>query len=210
MIPTALNPLGIFGRLPYKRRLEYLESTGTQWIDSGWYLREASSTFEIEVLCAPSTPQRGNWCAICGVNRGSSGEKQYYLIQLYLNTVNKITFHNSDANVSLNSQVEVAPFLCKMQYDGAYSTRCSVNGEELGTITGTISDRDTTTMPIFKAAAALDQRIKAKLYYFRLREEGKLVRDFIPVLDWSDIACMYDNVSKGFFYNAGTGTFNYA
>ena len=35
-------------------------------------------------------------------------------------------------------------------------------------------------------------------------------RDLIPVLDGNQIPCMYDRISKQFFYNQGTGKFGYA
>ena len=38
---------------------------------------------------------------------------------------------------------------------------------------------------------------------------GTLIRDFITVMDKSGVPCMYDRVTKSFFYNQGTGTFLY-
>ena len=50
---------------------------------------------------------------------------------------------------------------------------------------------------------------KFKLYYTKIYNGNELVRDFIPVIDSSDIPCLYDLVSKTTFYNVGTGTFGY-
>ena len=38
-------------------------------------------------------------------------------------------------------------------------------------------------------------------------KEGTLIRDFIPVLDKDGTPCMYDKVERKFYYNAGTGDF---
>lgn len=38
-------------------------------------------------------------------------------------------------------------------------------------------------------------------------KEGNLIRDFIPVLDKYGTPCMYDKVEHKFYYNAGTGDF---
>lgn len=46
-----------------------------------------------------------------------------------------------------------------------------------------------------------------RIYSFELWDNGNLIRDFIPVLDWNDVPCMYDKVSGEFFYNKGTGEF---
>ena len=48
----------------------------------------------------------------------------------------------------------------------------------------------------------------AKIYYTRLYDvNDNLIVDLIPVLDASDVPCMYDMVSGTFFYNIGTGDF---
>ncbi len=45
------------------------------------------------------------------------------------------------------------------------------------------------------------------LYYWKMYNNGVLVRDYIPVKDPSGVACLYDKVSKSFYRNAGTGEF---
>ena len=52
-------------------------------------------------------------------------------------------------------------------------------------------------------------KARMKLYYFKIYESDILVRDFIPVLDYQKVPCLYDRVSQSFYYNAGTGTFGY-
>lgn len=47
----------------------------------------------------------------------------------------------------------------------------------------------------------------AKIYYFKIYDNDILVRDFIPVLDYNKIPCMYDKVENKFYYNQGTGDF---
>jgi hypothetical protein len=49
----------------------------------------------------------------------------------------------------------------------------------------------------------------AKIYYVKITDKstGKLVRDMIPVKSPDGTICMYDKVSKTYFYNQGTGTF---
>ena len=47
----------------------------------------------------------------------------------------------------------------------------------------------------------------AIIYSCKLYDNDVLVRDFIPVLDGNGTPCMYDKVTKQFFYNQGTGQF---
>ena len=48
-----------------------------------------------------------------------------------------------------------------------------------------------------------------RLYELQMYDGDTLVRDFVPVIDGSNIACLYDRVEKKCYYNAGTGTFSY-
>ena len=41
------------------------------------------------------------------------------------------------------------------------------------------------------------------MYYFKIKQDGVLVRDLIPVLDSDGIACFYDRITKTLFYTTG-------
>lgn len=51
------------------------------------------------------------------------------------------------------------------------------------------------------------QYISGRAYRMRMTKELEPVLDFIPALDPNGIPCMYDVVRKKTFYNAGTGDF---
>lgn len=46
-----------------------------------------------------------------------------------------------------------------------------------------------------------------KIYSCQIYDNGTLVRDYLPCLDSNGVACLYDQVSGEYVYNAGTGTF---
>lgn len=48
-----------------------------------------------------------------------------------------------------------------------------------------------------------------KLYSFKIYDNGTLVRDFVPVLNASLVPCLYDKKNNQYYTNAGTGTFLY-
>jgi len=48
-----------------------------------------------------------------------------------------------------------------------------------------------------------------KVKSYRITRQGVVILDFIPVLDFDSVPCMYDKVSGQFFYNAGSGAFSY-
>ncbi len=45
------------------------------------------------------------------------------------------------------------------------------------------------------------------IYYCKIWDNGTLVRDYIPVVDWEGVAAMYDREHNTMYYNAGTGAF---
>ena len=46
-----------------------------------------------------------------------------------------------------------------------------------------------------------------RLYGAKIYTNGSLVRDYIPAKDENNVVCLYDDVSKTFFYNSGTEDF---
>ena len=48
-----------------------------------------------------------------------------------------------------------------------------------------------------------------KIYQFQMRKSGKLIFDFVPVLDPQGVPAMFDRVSSALFHNTGTGQFSY-
>lgn len=54
---------------------------------------------------------------------------------------------------------------------------------------------------------AVTHMASIKMYYFQIYDNNVLVCDMIPVLDDNGVACMFDKVEKKFYYNQGTGQF---
>lgn len=48
------------------------------------------------------------------------------------------------------------------------------------------------------------------LYWLKISDGQNIVHDFIPVLDETGEACLFDKVSRQYFRNAGTGTFGWS
>ena len=80
-----------------------------------------------------------------------------------------------------------------------------VNGIECSTPTSAISSNG--NMMLYWSPEK--QYAKMKIYNFKLYKKGVLVRDFHPCLDTEGVPCMYDEVSKQYFHNQGSGTFGY-
>lgn len=66
------------------------------------------------------------------------------------------------------------------------------------------------TLFAFNTATNVVQFSKMRMKYLKYWQDGtNLSRDFRPALDGNGVPGMYDLVSSQYFYNAGTGTFGY-
>jgi len=92
------------------------------------------------------------------------------------------------------------------------NTVFEANGTTQTVTDNTTSFSGTSNMYIFTVntnGTLFDPKASMKLYYFKIYQNDVLVRNFEPALDESGVACLYDKVTKQYFYNSGTGTFNY-
>ena len=48
-----------------------------------------------------------------------------------------------------------------------------------------------------------------QIYYLTISDGDELILDFVPVLDADGTPCMYDKITRKCFYNIGKGTFGY-
>ena len=76
---------------------------------------------------------------------------------------------------------------------------------------GTVNDK---SILLLKGAAS--EHPKLKIYYFKVYDKGKLVRNFVPIYKGAKIGDfvvpengMWDIVEQKFYPNAGTGSFTY-
>lgn len=194
-VRTAEN---LFGLPLGFTRVEYLESSGTQYIDTGFkpnptttkfelsYSTTSSSTFPFGSRVSSNFPSthsctsyisstsvRADWAGSNSVAFSTTSGKINNLIC----ENNKMTLNGSDyqGSVEKSSSYLDYNFLLFNMWDGSSGVRA----------TG----------------------FTGKFYKAKLWDNGTLIRDFIPCIDPLGVACMYDLVGKKPYYNQGTGTF---
>ena len=188
--------------------VDYLESTGTQYIDTGIY-----GTMDLDFYIEFEPTELGTaYQESAGSIFGSRNDwnKQAY----QLTTYNKVSPYSAST---------CGHFLCANNYGWSDSRTPTANillnkkniikKENLlftradGT-TFTLTSQTFTTpssIRIFQCAGA-GEPSKIKLYNLKFSCNGNILRDFIPVRVGT-VGYMYDRVSKQFFGNAGTGGF---
>lgn len=201
-------------------RLAYIESTGTQYIDTG-YQPGAKDTVDLTMETAyAGASARVDWFgAYDGTNQFRLGTNLAYV---YHGKGNKAVsapgyaplFGDSSEPVKFNVKHELT-------IPVGYTVLSSVmdfydmDGEF---ITSSVLGNSTTTVDLPVAAnvylfaynnnGTVSRHSSMKLYECVFYDgNGAEVHHYVPVKDADNVVCLYDAIDKKYLYNAGTGDF---
>ena len=200
MIPYHMNPMGLSG-LPYKRRLSYLESTGTQWIDTGIIPDSATAChYYGQATTSPATYTVSNGFGEIetGKRYGFTYSKSGSVLQ-FVNYRSIMDFNVGDYHMF---SVDLTPVNAGMQFN---FVNISTHDSRMETMSGTISPSTTCTL-----FGVNGHPFSTRVYSFSMTKNQTVLLDLFPVLDRQNVPCMFDKVSWIMFYNQGTGQFLYA
>lgn len=168
--------------------LQYLESSGTQWIDTGV---KPDQTYALKIKFQTEQPSSGG-IAVSDANWQSNGFGIWCNAAAFGNgTMQTTEWHGT------------TPIEIELSQQGLF-----VNGNLTWT-----PDTATFTVPANMTLFALNrngsiaEKLTGKIYFAQLLKAGKPVRNFIPCTNPSGIPGMYDAVEGKFYGNAGTGVF---
>ena len=200
MIPYRMNPMGV-ASLPYKRKLEYLESTGTQWIDTG-VIPFAGMPFEVKFSYSGASSSIRYVFGLFEYNNPTSS------FWFGFNNAGKIGFNNGAQNLSLSNGVSGSP-------NTIYTAVCDENGFA---VNGNIASTSTVSGYTYEHSIPLFIRHNyGSPPEFELPGTGVRIysitlgsMELIPVIDKQNVPCMFNKVSGTMLYNSGSGQFLYA
>lgn len=197
------KPLRKASKLPYGyTELEHIRGTGTQYIDIG---RKMYNNSELELCFSFDEMQQD--CSIFGSRQDSSVYNfeiaSTNSFPLYLDFGNFSTSRATYNNAAINTK-----YICTI----SKSLRAvyDENRTLLVRNTALISADNTTpsNARIFDTVNGFSaNKLKGKVYYCKVWENGVLIRDMIPCKNSSNVVGMYDTVTNAFYTNAGTGSF---
>ncbi len=179
--------------------LEYIESTGTQYIDTGIAKTSLVFKVEVDVSFADSTGRyligySGSSPNYCG--RASDG---------------KFEFNYSDRTVMSSGIDERVKIEFGRTVERGFEFTVTKNGvsETLSNdYTGTTSTNTFTIFGNHSSSTNVSRILNGKIYLAKIFINDELKRDLIPARrDTDDEIGMYDMVSGTFFTNAGSGDF---
>lgn len=172
--------------------LEYIESTGTQYIDTGFVPNQDT---RVVMEAEHSVTSAVSW--IFGV-RTASGKNMY----AFLAYQNK---YRTDYNTTITSYGTAITAMTKVDKDKNITT---LNGTEV--ITNAYASFD-CQYPLFllamNTAGTASGFASAKVKIMKIYDNGAIVRNYVPCVDPSGAIGLYDMVNGIFYGNAGTGAF---
>lgn len=182
--------------IPTITTLEYIESTGDQYIDTG--IIPTSKTkwvYDYQFMSASSiennAPQNG-----CGI----TDDTKRFVVTHYNNLLISIGVNGTgSATGDLNRHTFILDALNKKGYVDDIEISCpytSFSGAETICFFTRKTDGNVSAY-----------RHAGRLYSSKIYENNVLVRDFVPTL-LNGEACLYDKVTGYYFINQGTGSFN--
>ena len=180
----------------YDTEIEYLESTGTQWIDTGitpytntrvqFKFMNLAVTGDV-IVGYYTTDDKTDWRFF------NYQQQTYFDIPGSANFGNRIYGNSTYGNTVY--EYELGNFYVKDLVTGQYKIGQQNNVEYTGSSTITLNNYSQSST-----------KSKNRFYYFKIYDGNTLVRDFIPVRV-GQVGYMYDRVSRQLFGNDGTGNF---
>ena len=179
------------------RQLEYIESTGTQYIDT-LYAPNENTKIVIDVeLIENNTAESTN--TFFGTRTSASSKACGLHWNANAGTLN--FFYNdgyAQANYTAKpARLEITLDKNVLLFDDITLTR---------TYTAFQCDYP-LLLSAFNIAGTADWMAKQKLYSCQIYDNGTLVRNYVPCINPSGTAGLYDLVNDVFYGNAGTGAF---
>ena len=205
--------LSTMKKRPFYTEVEYLESTGTQYIDTEYKLSTGTThTFNGNIEWRQSL---GNANFFYGYRSVDSAEyrgdmRAFFVYGSSAPPAGRLAIRygvntdNSTSTISQNQKYNIS-------FDG---TNLKIDGTTFTSVSSAYTPADYRNMYLFYCNctgyySADVAHFAGRIYNWQIFEDGVAVRDFIPVLDWNYTPCMYDKVTGQLFYNKGTGTFSY-
>lgn len=177
--------------LTYDAEVEYLQSTGTQWIDTGY-----QPTTTTDAMIKFTATQNGNSWVM--------GTITWWGVRCYFDTTPKqVEFANSSVVFSRAGVAYTQGDVVTLSLQGS---EVFADGTKIGEITRNNASGNLAIFGYQGKNGTANLLIPGRVYFVKLWQDGNLIRDFIPVRVGSS-GYLYDKVSGSLFGNQGSGSF---
>lgn len=181
-------------------RLEYIESTGTQYIDTGF---KPNQDTRVVMDIDPTVVSTHAWAF--GARQSTEQNRYDFLWQ---NDMKSWIFSFNGSGYAKLGEGLISN-TDRLNIDFNKNT-CLVNGYSATLANGTVSPNVNLTLLACNTNGTISGFISAYLYSCKIYDNGNLVRDYIPALRPDGIAGLYDAVNDTFTASSGTSNFVYS
>jgi hypothetical protein len=181
--------------------VEYIGLTGTQYVDTGF---KASNTTRVVMDFELTDTSVDNYIFGAYKPSGITAVERYYL--WWSKTHNYYTMYTNDAGSSFTGFKEVAGL-------GRHLLDKNRNNTILDEVSMSVNDSTFTTSydmylgTVNSGGTPRSTGMVGKIYSCQIYDNDVLVRDFVPCVNASGVAGLYDLANGVFYGNAGTGVF---
>lgn len=182
--------------------ISYIQSSGTQYIDTGFNPNQNTRVvMDVELYSQPNS-----MAAIFGERQKSASNDSRSFILWSSNQGKGIRSDFMGNNVSsaialLGKRVEVDKNRNVCHIGDETVTNSSGSGQALGSLwLFAVNNVESGTLNTSWTASV-------KCYSCQIYDNDVLVRDYAPALDPEGVPCLYDKISEEYVYNSGTGSF---
>lgn len=178
------------------KRLEYIQSSGTQYIDTGF---KPNQDTRVVMEIDPSDNGVDDWFfdGRNGGNNKSFGVYCQYALSAkpwysdYGTSRLKVTGPSSTGRVTIDKNKNV----------------CTIGGYSVTHPEQTFQSDYNMYLLCLNSAGSKKGYVSGKLYSCKIYDDGDLIRNFIPCKNASNVVGLWDDANSVFYPNAGTGTF---
>lgn len=181
--------------------VEYLESDGNQWIDTGYF---ATANTQTDVGYKFADESQAQYAMICGAVQA----KRHYPVSIQNKDGKKERYVYGD-------EIFYASYPALQHHEVVFNDGAKnifVDGKYVGTGTKTIAT-NTTHFTLFAAGqnGGANYKSKSRIYHCEMYESGDLQRAFVPAVmrdaNGDPVPCMYERCGETNHYNKGAGAF---
>lgn len=175
--------------------VEYIESSGTQWIDTG-FTPDSNTRIVADIETTTTKPSANKWVFGC---RSASATQRFELV--YIASASAFRFYFNSAYNAF-SGVSLGRLIIDISQSAA-----TINGVSVTPTAGTFDGAGSLFICSCNSSSVSSEAFSQKVRSFKIYDNGTLVRDFVPCKNSGGVAGLYDAVNGVFYTDAAGGTF---
>lgn len=185
--------------------VDYLQSTGTQWIEMGVAPNQnTKAVLKIKINVFTDTG-----ASLIGSRTDVNSDDQF---TTYLDGYDgtRFLFRMDARPEAISWKGLTTDKIYIVTLSGTEMKAELEDGTAVFSKTFSVSDfTSTVTMALFRAKGVGGTYFQGRIYGCKYYSGDELIQDFVPCLNADGVPCMFDLVSRKSFYNKGNGSFTW-